>query len=86
MVILSAAGGGPELHLCQVHGQVVGEPTVPGPEALGLGGLGVAHQYEAVGEWLGVHDPAVLYPELPGGIWEVEVLGGEFWQPGVVSP
>ena len=74
------------LHLREIHGRVVGEPAVPGPEGLGLRGLGVPHYAEPVGGWLGVHDPAVPYPELPGGIWEVEELGGEFWQSGVVSP
>ena len=38
--VILAAAGGPELHLRQVHGQVVGEPAVPGPEALRLGGVG----------------------------------------------
>ena len=71
-----AAGGGPELHLRQVHGEVVGEPAVPGPEALRLRRLGVPHQPGAVAERLEVHDLVVPDPELlPDG--EVQVLGRE---------
>ena len=52
------------LHLGQVDGQVVGEPPVPGPERLGLRGLGVSHYFEPVAEWLEVDNPVVPDPEL----------------------
>ena len=75
MVFLATAGG-PELHLCQVHGEVVREPAVSGPEALRLRGMGIPHDSEAVAERLEVHDPVVPDPELlPDG--EVQVLGRE---------
>ena len=64
------------LHLRQVDGQVVGEPAVPGPEALRLRGLGVAHQPEPIAEGLEVRGAVVPDPELLPGAGEVDVLGG----------
>ena len=58
-------GVGPVLHLCQVRRQVECEPPVPGPEGLGLRGLGLPHQSEPVVERLEVYDPVVPDPELP---------------------
>ena len=63
------------LHLRQIHGKVVGEPPVPGPEALGLGGLGLPHQPEPVAEGLEVDYPVVADPEFLLRPGEVDVLG-----------
>ena len=54
-------------HLRQVHGQVVGEPAVPGPEDLRLRGLGVPHDAEPVGGGFEVNGPVVPYPQFLGG-------------------
>ena len=71
------------LHLAQVHGQVVGEPAVAGPEGLGLGGLGVAHDAEPIVVGVERHDAVIADPELLPGAGVVQVLGSEAQQPGV---
>ena len=38
------------LDLRQIHGRIISEPDVSGPEALGLGRLGVPHDAENVGD------------------------------------
>ena len=64
-------------HLCQIDGQVVGEPAVSCPETLRLGGLGVPRDAEAVGEGLMLDYPVVPDAELLLGLREVDLLGGE---------
>ena len=74
--LLSPRGSVP-LYPRRVHSQVVGEPAVPGPEGLRLGGLRVPHDAEPVAERLEVHDPVVPDPELLPAAGEVQVLGRE---------
>ena len=71
------------LELAQVYGEVVGEPAIPGPEGLGLGGLGVPHDAEPVAEGLEGDYLIVPHPEPPPLPGEVGVLGGETQHPGV---
>ena len=63
------------LHLGQVGGQVVDEPSVAGDEGLWLGGLGLPHDAEPVLVGLEGHDPVVTDPELLPAAREVDVLG-----------
>ena len=74
--LLAGVMGSISLHLGQVRRQVEREPSVPGPEALGLRGLGVPHDPEPVVERLEVHYPVVSDPELLLAAREVQVLGG----------
>ena len=71
------------LELRQVHGQVVGEPAVPGPEGLGLGGLGVPHDAEPIAEGLEGHNPVIADLEPLPAAGEVDVLGLTTKHPGV---
>ena len=75
--------GRDRLHLGQVGGQVVGEPAVPGPEGLGLGGLGVPHDAGPIAE--GLEGDYLIVPDLEPlpAAREVDVLGRESQQASV---
>ena len=75
-------GSGSALDLGQVHGQVVGEPAVAGPEGLALGGLGVRLDPGPV--FVGVEGdyPIIADPEPFAAPGEVDMLGGEAKRPG----
>ena len=65
------------LLLGQIHGQVVGEPAVPGPEGLGLRALDIPHDAEPVVVGVEADDTVVPYPEFLLAAGEVDVLGGQ---------
>ena len=77
-MVIPAAAGGPELHLSQVDAQVVGEPAVPGPEA--LHGFAVWASRISPNPSLNGSKSTMLVvpdPELLLGSREVQVLGRE---------
>ena len=77
------AGGWLTLELGQVGRQVIDEPSVPGPEHLGLRGLGFPHHPEPIVVGVKGHGAVVADPELLPASSEEDVLGREAQEAGV---